>query len=107
METVADFLFLGSKITADGDCSHEIIKNPPAMGRAGFDPWVGNIPCRRERFPTSVFWPGEFYRPCSPWSCKESDTTEQLSLSLIKPYLKTDINLESNIHLVLQPDCIR
>ena len=23
-ETVADFLFLGSKITADGDCSHEI-----------------------------------------------------------------------------------
>ena len=24
METVADFLFLGSKITADGDCRHEI-----------------------------------------------------------------------------------
>ena len=24
METVADFLFLGSKITAEGDCSHEI-----------------------------------------------------------------------------------
>ena len=23
METVADFIFLGSKITADGDCSHE------------------------------------------------------------------------------------
>ena len=26
METVTDFIFLGSKITADGDCSHEIIK---------------------------------------------------------------------------------
>ena len=26
METVADFIFLDSKITADGDCSHEIIK---------------------------------------------------------------------------------
>ena len=25
-ETVADFIFLGSKITADGDCSHEIIR---------------------------------------------------------------------------------
>ena len=25
METVRDFIFLGSKITADGDCSHEII----------------------------------------------------------------------------------
>ena len=26
VETVADFIFLGSKITADGDCSHEIKK---------------------------------------------------------------------------------
>ena len=26
METVTDFLFLGSKITADGDCSHDIKK---------------------------------------------------------------------------------
>ena len=24
VETVADFIFLGSKITADGDCSHEV-----------------------------------------------------------------------------------
>ena len=24
METVAEFIFLGSKVTADGDCSHEI-----------------------------------------------------------------------------------
>ena len=27
METVTDFIFLGSKITADGDCSHEIKRN--------------------------------------------------------------------------------
>ena len=27
METVTDFIFLGSKVTADGDCSHEIMKN--------------------------------------------------------------------------------
>ena len=27
MGTVTDFIFLGSKITADGDCSHEIIKD--------------------------------------------------------------------------------
>ena len=26
VETVSDFIFLGSKITADGDCSHEIIR---------------------------------------------------------------------------------
>ena len=32
METVTDFLFLGSKITADGDCSHEI-KRRLLLGR--------------------------------------------------------------------------
>ena len=32
METVADFIFGGSKITADGDCSHEI-KRPLHLGR--------------------------------------------------------------------------
>ena len=32
METVTDFLFLGSKITADGDCSHEI-KTRLLLGR--------------------------------------------------------------------------
>ena len=32
VETVADFIFLGSKITADGDCSHEI-KRRILLGR--------------------------------------------------------------------------
>ena len=32
MEIVADFIFLGSKITADGDCSHEI-KRRILLGR--------------------------------------------------------------------------
>ena len=32
METVAGFIFLGSKITADGDCSHEI-RRPLLLGR--------------------------------------------------------------------------
>ena len=32
METVTDFIFLGSKITADGDCSHEI-KRPLLLER--------------------------------------------------------------------------
>ena len=29
VETVADFIFLGSKITVDGDCSHEIKRHTP------------------------------------------------------------------------------
>ena len=32
VETVADFIFMGSKITADGDCSHEI-KRQLLLGR--------------------------------------------------------------------------
>ena len=32
METVSDFIFLGSKITADGDCNHEIKRRLP-LGR--------------------------------------------------------------------------
>ena len=32
METVTDFIFLGSEITTDGDCSHEI-KRPLLLGR--------------------------------------------------------------------------
>ena len=31
METVTDFIFLDSKITADGDCSHEIKKDPCSL----------------------------------------------------------------------------
>ena len=33
METVADFIFLGSKITADGDCSHEIKRRLSLEGK--------------------------------------------------------------------------
>ena len=56
----------------------QLVKNPPAMQETGFDPWVGEIPWRRERLPTPVFWPGESH---GLYSQKELDTTEQLSLS--------------------------
>ena len=36
VETVSDFIFLGSKITADGDCSHEI-KRCLFLGRKSYD----------------------------------------------------------------------
>ena len=49
-------------------------------GRPGFNPWIGKIPWRRERLPTPVFWPREFYELYSPWGHKESDMTEWLSL---------------------------
>ena len=36
METVMDFIFLGSKITVDGDCSHEI-KRRSLLGNKSYD----------------------------------------------------------------------
>ena len=60
----------------------QLVKNLPECWRPGLDPWVGNIPWRRERLPTPVFWPREFHGLYSPWHRKESDTTERLSLSL-------------------------
>ena len=44
METVADFIFLGSKITADGDCSHEN-KRRLLLGRIG----MSNLDCFKKQ----------------------------------------------------------
>ena len=39
----------------------QLVKNPLQCRRPGFNPWVGKIPQRRERLPTPLFWPGEFW----------------------------------------------
>ena len=51
------------------------------MRETWVDPWVGKIPWRRERLPTPVFCSVKFHGLNSPWGCKESDRTEQLSLT--------------------------
>ena len=53
--------------------------------RLWFNPWVRKIPQRRKWQPTPVFLPGELHglrslADHSSWSCKELDTTEQLTL---------------------------
>ena len=59
----------------------QLAKNLPAMQET----WVRSLgwedPLEKGTVTTPVFWPGEFHGLYSPWSCKESDTTEQLSLS--------------------------
>ena len=59
----------------------QLTKNLPAVQQTSVQSLVRKIPWRRERLPTPVFWPGEFHGLYSPWGRKESDTTEQLSLS--------------------------
>ena len=53
METVADFIFLGSKITADGDCSHEI-KRGLLLGRKAMTNLDSILKSRDITLPTKV-----------------------------------------------------
>ena len=52
-ETVADFIFVGSKITADGDCSHEI-KRRLLLGRKYITNLDGIFKSREITLPTKV-----------------------------------------------------
>ena len=53
METVADFIFLGSKIAADGDCSHEI-KSHLLLGRKVMTSMDSILKSRAITLPTKV-----------------------------------------------------
>ena len=53
VETVADFIFLGSKITADGDCSHEI-KRHLLLGRKAIINLDSILKSRDITLPTKV-----------------------------------------------------
>ena len=53
VETVADFIFLGSKITADGDCSHEI-KRCFLLGRKAMTDLDSALKSRDLTLPTKV-----------------------------------------------------
>ena len=53
METVTDFIFLGSKITADGDCSHEI-KRRLLLGRKSMTKLDSILKSRDITLPTKV-----------------------------------------------------
>jgi len=53
METVTDFIFLGSKITADGDCSHEI-KRRLLLGRKAMTNLDSLLKSRDIALPTKV-----------------------------------------------------
>ena len=77
METVADFIFLGSKITADGDCSHEI-KRRLLLGRKVMTN-LGNILKSRDiTLPTKVHLVKVMVFPvvvygCESWTIKKAE----------------------------------
>ena len=54
VETVADFIFLGSRITADGDCSHEIKKHL-LLGRKAMTNLDSTLKSKDITLPTKVY----------------------------------------------------
>ena len=77
VETVADCIFLGSKITADGDCSHEI-KRRLLLGRKVMTNLDGILKSRDITLPTKVClakvlaFPVVMYR-CEGWTVKKAE----------------------------------
>ena len=76
-ETVADFIFLGSKITADGDCSHEI-KRHLLLGRKIMTNLDNTLKSRDVTLPTKVclvkglVFPVVMYG-CESWTIKKAE----------------------------------
>ena len=77
VETVADFIFLGSKITADGDCSHEI-KKRLLIGRQVMTKLDSILKSRNITLPTKVrlvkamVFPVVMY-VCESWTIKKAE----------------------------------
>ena len=76
LEIVSDFIFLGSKITADGDCSHEI-KRHLLLGRKVMTNLDSTLERRDITLPTKVhlikamFFPVVMYG-CESWTIKKA-----------------------------------
>ena len=77
METVTDFTFLGSKITPDGDCSHEI-KRRFLLGRKAMTNLESILKSRNVTLPTKVrlvkamVFPVLMYG-CESWNVKKAE----------------------------------
>ena len=77
METVIDFIFLGSKITADGDCSHEI-KRRLLHGRKAITNLDSMLKIRDITLPTKVHLVKAMVFPvvmdgCESWTIKKAE----------------------------------
>ena len=69
VETVSDFIFLGSKITADGDCSHEI-KRHLLLGRKVMTNLDSILKCRDITLPTKVHLVKAMVFPVVMYGCE-------------------------------------
>ena len=77
METLTDFIFLGSKITADGDCSHEI-KKRLLLGRKAMTNLDSILKSRDISLPTKVHLVKAMVFPvvmygCESWTIKKAE----------------------------------
>ena len=85
METVADFIFLASKIAADGDCSHEI-KRCLLLGRKVMTNLYSIFKSRDSTLPTKVHLVKAMVFPvvvygCESWTVKKAEAKELMLLN--------------------------
>ena len=84
VETVTDFIFMDSKITADGDCSHEI-KRYLLLGRKAMTNVDSILKGRDITLPTKVllikamFFPVVMYE-CESWTIKKGESQKTVVL---------------------------
>ena len=69
LETVSDFIFVGSKITADGDCSHEI-QGGLLLGRKAMSNLDSILKNRDINFPTKVHLVKAMVFPVAMYGCE-------------------------------------
>ena len=78
METVSDFIFLGFKITVDGDCSYEIKRHTLAPWKKSYDQPRQHIKNRDITLPMKVHLVKAMVFPivmygCEGWTIKKAD----------------------------------
>ena len=108
VETVSDFIFLGSKINADGDCSHEI-KRCLLLGRKVMTNLDSTFKSRDITLPTKVclvkamVFPVVMYG-CESWTVKKAAAAAAKSLQLCPTLCdRMDCSLPgSSIHWIFQ-----
>ena len=111
MKTVTDFIFLGSKITAYGDCSHEIKRRLP-LGRKAMTNLDSISKSRDITLPTRVHLVKAMVFPvvmdgCESWTIKKAERWRIDAFELLEKTFESPLARRSNQSILkeITPEC--
>ena len=107
METMTNFIFLGSKITADGDCSHEI-KRCLLLGRKAMTNLDSILKNRDITFPTNIHLVKPMVLPvvingCESWTIKKAEC-QRIDVFELWCWRRLESPLDSNKITLVHPE---